>query len=83
MLTEDQVRNIYFATSPRPGAVLAVDVDYQQFAEKVQKATAYSLAKTVLDAAISECRTMNGNVADQLAVWAKLELKKLDGYVKE
>jgi hypothetical protein len=44
---------------------------------------AYSLAKTVLDAAISECRTMNGNVADQLAVWSKLELKKLDAYVKD
>jgi len=83
MLTEDQVRNIFFASTPSVGAVLAVDVDYQQFAEKVQRAAAYSYAKAALDAAVSECRTMNGNVADQLAVWAKLELRKLDAYVKD
>ena len=39
--------------------------------------------QAALDAAVSECRTMNGNVADQLAVWAKLELRKLDAYVKD
>lgn len=77
MLTQDQIREIFFQSShPRVGAVLATDIDYVQFAENVVKAVEYETAKKAYRDVIWEAKKLNENIGRELEVWSKERLKK-------
>jgi hypothetical protein len=77
MLTESKIREIFFHSGyPRAGAVLAVDIDYIQFAENVEKAVEYEKTERAYREAISFVSSLNENVGAQLSGWAEEKLKK-------
>ena len=77
MLTESKIREIFFHSNhPRIGAVLAVDIDYIQFAENVEKAVEYEKTERAYREAISFVSSLNENVGVQLSAWADEKLKK-------
>jgi hypothetical protein len=77
MLTESKIREIFFLSSlPRAGAVLAMDIDYVQFAENVERAVEYEKAEAAYRDVISEAKKLNENIGRELEEWAKERLKK-------
>jgi hypothetical protein len=61
MLSEENVRQIFFRSDkPDANAVLAVDVDYMQFARNVEK--------EVVEDCVRFVRSLNQAVGDQLAI---------------
>jgi|LauGreDrversion4_1035100.scaffolds.fasta_scaffold00776_5 hypothetical protein len=77
MLTESKIREIFFHSGhPRVGAVLATDIDYIQFAEKLEKAVEYEKTERAYREAISFVSSLNENVGAQLNGWAEEKLKK-------
>lgn len=79
MLTESKIREIFFHSSlPRAGAVLAMDIDYVQFAENVEKVVEYEKAEAAYRDVISEAKKLNENIGRELEEWAKERLKRYE-----